>query len=108
MKQKRRRKISAREVAVLLRVRNQLLRMQRMTVEEPDPTVEEYRAMDRTISMMEIVRPQIPGYICYPDIDLGYVNLRIDWPWHQNPVVVKGWTPERGWFEEEVWRAKQS
>ena len=51
---RKKRKLKAREVAVCFRIRDTLLRLQRITVEEPAPTVEEYRAMDRTVMLMEV------------------------------------------------------
>lgn len=72
---KRKRKLKAREVAVLLRVQDQMLRMQRVAAPEPELTVEEYRKMDRTVMQMQFVKPKPMVYCVYPDMDLGDVNL---------------------------------
>ncbi len=50
----KRRKLSAAEVALMMKVRDQIIRIQR-TETEPDISVEEYRGMDRTVMQMEIV-----------------------------------------------------
>ena len=61
-------KLSAREVAVCLRVQSQLIAMRRTTRPEPDVHIAEYLAMDRTLSMMEIpeetrrMKAKVRGY----------------------------------------------
>ena len=56
----KRRKLSAREVAVCFRVRDQLERIRSpekfREPQESAPTIEEFLAMDRTISIMEVER----------------------------------------------------